>query len=126
MSHLGKKRVFRRVSAFSALLLLAPLALADGLTDILQRGSLRIGVSIFAPWTLENTAGELDGLEIEVGRRLAQSMGIELAFKVYVWDEIIDGLERGNALIRDSIPVRGPQASRQNRWTVPRGSAAHE
>jgi polar amino acid transport system substrate-binding protein len=41
-----------------------------------------------------NGSGELEGFEIDVGRRLAAAIGVEPEFRVYVWDEIIDALER--------------------------------
>jgi polar amino acid transport system substrate-binding protein len=88
------KHVFHGAAVFSAWLMLAPVALAETLPGIKERGSLRIGVSMFAPWTIEDEDGELAGFEIEVGRRVAQAMGVDPEFKVYIWDEIIDGLEQ--------------------------------
>lgn len=72
----------------------APGALsADSLDDIRERGTLRIGVAEFHPWTYSSPDGELEGFEIDVGRRVAQAMGVDPEFRMYVWDEIIDGLE---------------------------------
>lgn len=88
------KRSSHRFALLSALLLLAPVAMAADLAAIQQRGSLRIGVSLFAPWTSQDADGALEGFEIEVGKRVAQAMGVDPEFKVYVWDEIIAGLER--------------------------------
>jgi len=78
----------------SASLMLGPGAFADTLAEIRERGSLRIGVSLFTPWTIESERGDLAGFEIEVGRRVAQAMGVDPEFEIYVWDEIIGGLER--------------------------------
>jgi polar amino acid transport system substrate-binding protein len=66
---------------------------ADTLSEIRERGSLRVGVSEFHPWTYRNPDGELEGFEVEVGRRVAQAMGVEPEFRVYIWDEIIDAVE---------------------------------
>ena len=87
------RQVAYGLSVISALLL-APIVSAAGLADIQASGSLRIGISMFEPWTFENEDGELEGFEIDVGRRVAQAMGVEPEFKVYVWDDIIDGLQR--------------------------------
>ncbi len=81
-----------------ALSLVAP-AKADDLEDILERGTVRIGVSLFTPWTIRSDDGELSGFEIEVGRRLAKDMGVEAEFIVFDWPDIIP------ALINDEIDV---------------------
>lgn len=79
-----------------ACLLLAPLALrADGLTEILARKTVRIGVCEFAPWTFTNRAGQLEGFEIDVGRQIAHDLGVTPEFKVYALDAIFDATERG-------------------------------
>lgn len=76
-------------------LVLAPLAFAEDLAGILERGVLQVGVSEFAPWTFRNRNGDLEGFEIDVARNIAREMGVEPEFRVYVWDEIIGGLQRG-------------------------------
>ena len=68
---------------------------ADVLDEILERGTIRIGVSEFVPWTLKNKAGELIGYEIDVGRKIAGDIGVEPEFKVYIWDDIIPALQTG-------------------------------
>lgn len=88
-------KIGTRVSLVGIPLLIASAVSAAGLEEILERGRLQIGVSVFAPWVSQNPDGDLEGFEIDVGRRLAQAMGVEPEFRVYVWDEIIDGLERG-------------------------------
>ncbi len=45
---------------------------ADALDDIIERGTLRIGVSLFVPWTMEDESGQLSGYEIDVSKKLAQ------------------------------------------------------
>lgn len=70
-------------------------ASADALDDILERGTIRVGVAEFAPWTIKTTSGELIGFEIEVSNRLASDMGVEPEFKVYEWDDLIPALRAG-------------------------------
>jgi len=82
-----------RLAAFGLLVLSAHSAVADSLGEIRERGSVRIGVAEFNPWTRINADGELEGFEIDVGHRVAEAMGVVPEFRVYVWDEIIDGLE---------------------------------
>lgn len=68
---------------------------ADVLDDILERGTIRVGVAEFAPWTLKTKGGELIGFEIEVATKVADDMGVKPEFKVYIWEDIIPALQKG-------------------------------
>ncbi|MGB5259942.1 MAG: transporter substrate-binding domain-containing protein [Gammaproteobacteria bacterium] len=68
---------------------------ADVLEEILDRGTMRVGVSLFEPWTMQNDAGHLSGFEIEVADRLASDMGVKPEYKVYKWEEIMPALIKG-------------------------------
>jgi polar amino acid transport system substrate-binding protein len=83
-------------STLSLLLLLTLLpAHADVLDTILERGTIRVGVAEFVPWTLKNKDGELIGFEIDVARKVASDMGVAAEFQVYVWEDIIPALQNG-------------------------------
>ena len=77
------------------LLLAFSSAYADVLDDILERGTVRVGVSEFVPWTVRTKSGELIGFEIDLARKLADDMGVTAEFKVYLWDEIVEALQDG-------------------------------
>jgi polar amino acid transport system substrate-binding protein len=83
-----------RLLPFIAFLAVSP-ANADVLDDVLERGSLRVGVSEFAPWTMRSKSGDLVGFEIDLANKLAADMGVSASFKVYQWDEIIAALQAG-------------------------------
>ena len=68
---------------------------ADVLDEILERGTIRVGVAEFVPWTHKNKAGELVGFEIDVARKIAGDMSVEPEFKVYLWEDIIPALLTG-------------------------------
>jgi len=70
-------------------------ARADVLEDIIERGTLRVGVSLFTPWTMESKSGDLVGFEIDQGEQIAADLGVEVEFDVYVWEEIIQALIDG-------------------------------
>jgi len=42
---------------------------ADTLDDILERETLRVGVSLFEPWTMQDESGKLTGYEIDVAKK---------------------------------------------------------
>ena len=91
---LGPVKGLLRCCAVLALLL-AGATQADVLDDVLERGTLRVGVSPFAPWTIEDESGALTGFEIDVGNKIAQDMGVKAEFRNYKWEDIIPALVRG-------------------------------
>ena len=70
-------------------------ACADVLDEILERGTIRVGVAEFAPWTIKTASGELVGFEIELSNSLAKDMGVTPDFKFYEWDNLIPALREG-------------------------------
>ena len=79
----------------TSLMLVATNAQADVLEDILERGTVRVGVSLFTPWTMQGEAGELSGFEIDVANKLAEDMGVKPEYKIYVWEDIIPAVMKG-------------------------------
>ena len=75
--------------------LAAPAMQADAVDDIRARGTLRVGVSLFEPWTMRAEDGTLSGFEVDVAGQLARDLGVSPQLHVYEWDKIIDALEKG-------------------------------
>lgn len=75
--------------------LIPAVSLADVFSDIADRGSVRIGVASFVPWTVVKPDGELLGYEVDVGEKIAADMGVKAEFRVYEWDKIIAALQEG-------------------------------
>ena len=73
-------------------ILFAGAANADAFDEILERGTIRVGVAEFAPWTIKTSTGELIGFEIEVANALAKDMGVEADYRIYEWDNLIPAL----------------------------------
>lgn len=72
---------------------LAAQAHADSvIDDIVQRGKLMVGLSTFVPWAMRDKKGELIGFEIDVARKLAADMGVEVEFVPTAFDGIIPAL----------------------------------
>jgi len=88
---------------------------ADALDAILERGTMRVGVSLFAPWTLRSDSGELSGFEVDVARQMAADMGVKPELKVYDWKDIIPALEKGEIdLIAGGMAITPARALRVN------------
>lgn len=84
-------------SMFCALALFLSNAQAENtqksvLDSVVDRGVLRVGFDTFVPWAMKNTDGEYRGFEIDVARRLAQDMGVQVEFVPTKWSGIIPAL----------------------------------
>jgi len=62
---------------------------------IKKRGAIKIGLSIFKPWSMRDKDGELIGFELDVGKKLADDMGVDAEFIPTAWDGIIPALVAG-------------------------------
>ena len=45
---------------------------------IIKRGTMRVGVGSFVPWSFRNKEGDYVGFEVDVATKLASDMGVEL------------------------------------------------
>ena len=60
--------------------------------EIKQRGTLRVGMSTFVPWAMRDKKGDLVGFEIDVAKKVAEDMGVEVEFVPTAWSGIIPSL----------------------------------
>ena len=91
--HTPVMTLFRLLAA--SLVLVAVNAHADVLEDILERGTVRVGVSLFTPWTIQGEGGGLSGFEIDVANKLAEDMGVKPEYRIYIWEDIIPAVVKG-------------------------------
>jgi polar amino acid transport system substrate-binding protein len=57
-----------------------------------DRGVLKVGFSTFVPWAMKDKQGEFIGFEVDVARRLAADLGLEVQFVPTKWSGIIPAL----------------------------------
>lgn len=89
------KRALTAIAACAALATGAHDAAARDLQDVLNSGSLRVGVALFAPWAARAANGELVGFEIDVARQLAADMGVRAEILTYDVARLVPALESG-------------------------------
>jgi polar amino acid transport system substrate-binding protein len=91
-------RLFGRILAI-VLTLGATAATADTLQDVLSRGNLRVGVAAetFVPWIMVDYDGDAIGFEIDVARRLASDLGVEVTFVQRPFAQLIPSLLSGES-----------------------------
>ncbi len=69
------------------------IATADTLKEIQDRGVLRIGTDPgYMPFEMTNQKGQIIGFDIDLGKRVAKAMGVELEVVNTAFDGIIPGL----------------------------------
>lgn len=81
---------------------------------IKENGVIKIGLSIFRPWSMRDLDGELVGFELDVGRELAKDMGVEVEFVPTAWDGIIPALVSG----KFDVIISGMTITPQRNLTV--------
>ncbi|TKB09880.1 transporter substrate-binding domain-containing protein [Desulforhopalus sp. IMCC35007] len=65
----------------------------DTLAEIQKRGSLRVGMEPgYMPFELTNKKGEIIGFDVDMAKRMAKAMGVELELVSTAWDGIIPAL----------------------------------
>ena len=89
------------------------------LKRVINAKVLRVGVSLFSPWTMKNAKGELIGFEIDVAKQLAQDLGVKLELKVFDWKDIIHALEKHQIDIIVAGMTITPQRALQVNFSQP-------
>src|SRR5262245_49087819 len=70
-------------------------AAARPLQEVLNTGTLRVGVTLFAPWAARGADGDLVGFEVDVARQLAADLGVKAQLLSYDVDRLVPALESG-------------------------------
>jgi polar amino acid transport system substrate-binding protein len=65
----------------------------DLLADIKKSGKLRAGIAEIVPWAMHDKDGKLVGFEVDVARKLARDMGVEVEFHPDEFRYLIPDLE---------------------------------
>jgi len=89
-----KKLSLLMAVAFAVVTLAAGSAFAtDTLTAIQKRGKLRVGMEPgYMPFELTNKKGEIIGFDVDMAKRMAKAMNVELELVSTAWDGIIPAL----------------------------------
>lgn len=86
---------------------------------IKKRGAIKIGLSIFKPWSMRDKNGDLIGFELDVGQKLADDMGVDAEFIPTAWDGIIPALVAGKFDVIISGMTTTPQRNLTINFTDP-------
>lgn len=64
----------------------------DNLATIRKRGTLRVGVALSDPMVMHDPNGELVGFSVDIARKLADDLGVQIQFVRTAWSQIIRDL----------------------------------
>jgi polar amino acid transport system substrate-binding protein len=59
---------------------IAPRTAVDTLAEVKKNGKLRVGVSMIVPWSMHDKDGNLIGFEIDIARKMARDLGVDVEF----------------------------------------------
>nr|MBF0684189.1 amino acid ABC transporter substrate-binding protein [Pseudomonas sp.] len=80
--------------AIGVLTMATPAFAQSALDQIKQAGALRIGTEgTYAPFTFHDASGDLVGFDVEIGRAIAEHIGVEAEFVEGPWDGLIAGID---------------------------------
>lgn len=82
--------------------------LGTQLDDILKKGVITIGTEgTYPPYSYHDEDDNLTGFEVEVGRAIAEKLGVKAEFVETDWDSLIAGLEseRFDIIVNDVTPT---------------------
>ena len=112
-----KKGIICRL--FLLAVFISPQAFADAVSDIIERGTLRIGVAEFVPWAMPAKRGGHIGYDVDIGVKIARDMDVRAEFRVYEWKDIIPALEAGEVDMVAAGIVVTPQRALRVTFTQP-------
>ena len=96
-----KKNVIRLMALCLAALMLAACgskqeAASDRLTQVQEKGELVIALEgNWAPWSYHDDSDALVGYDVEVGKAIAEKLGVKATFVEGEWDGLLAGVEAG-------------------------------
>ena len=95
------------------------LSASSVLEEIKKRGVMKVGMSTFVPWAMRSKTGELVGFEIDVAKKVAADMEVDVEFVPTAWSGIIPALIAGKFdVIIGGMSIR-PSRNLTVNFTIP-------
>lgn len=88
-------------------------AQAELMTEIAERGTLRVGTALNIPWAMRDHAGEPFGFEVDMAAKLATDLEVTLELVEMPFAELLDALEAGSVdMIAAGLSITPERARR--------------
>lgn len=95
------------------------IAKASTIDKVMRKGTLRVGLSSFVPWAMQDKKGEWIGFEIDVAKQLAEDMGVKIEFVPTKWEGLIPSLLTGKFDLIIAGMTGTPQRALKINFTQP-------
>jgi len=95
------------------------LARSSIIDKVMRKGVLRVGLSSFVPWAMQDKKGEWIGFEVDVAKQLAEDMGVKLELVPTKWEGIIPSLLTGKFDLIIAGMTGTPQRALKINFTIP-------
>lgn len=92
---------------------------ASSIEKIMRSGKMRVGMSTFVPWAMQDKKGEWIGFEIDVAKKLAEDMGVKIEFVPTKWEGLIPSLLTGKFDLIIAGMMGTPQRALKINFTIP-------
>lgn len=92
---------------------------ASTIEKVIRSGKLRVGMSTFVPWAMQDKKGEWIGFEIDVAKKLAEDMGVKVEFVPTKWEGLIPSLLTGKFDLIIAGMMGTPQRALKINFTAP-------
>jgi polar amino acid transport system substrate-binding protein len=86
---------------------------------VIRNGKLRVGVSSFVPWAMQDKEGKWIGFEVDVATKLAEDMGVKLELVPTKWEGLIPSLITGKFDLIIAGMMGSPQRALKINFTQP-------
>lgn len=93
------------------------------LQSVLEKKTLRVGLSLFTPWAIKQRTGQLVGFEVDVAKQLAKDLGVQPEFHILEWEKIMPALLKREIDIIASGMVITPQRALKFNFSQPYDSS---
>jgi len=95
------------------------LSKSSTIEKIIRSGKMRVGMSTFVPWAMQDKKGEWIGFEIDVAKQLAKDMGVKVEFVPTKWEGLIPSLLTGKFDLIIAGMTGTPQRALKINFTAP-------
>ena len=95
------------------------LAKSSIIDKVMRKGTLRVGLSTFVPWAMQDKKGEWIGFEVDVAKQLAEDMGVKIEFVPTKWEGLIPSLLTGKFDLIIAGMTGTPQRALKINFTQP-------
>ena len=124
-----KHLFFSWITVIVLILAMTGLAAADAVNQdlikssvierVIRNGKLRVGLSSFVPWAMQDKEGRWIGFEVDVASKLAEDMGVELELVPTKWEGLIPSLITGKFDLIIAGMMGTPQRALKINFSMP-------